>query len=185
MTNPNRAKILRAILILAAVVSLAATLILVGRLYRTGAGIENLRQANERAPHEIVQLEKQRKIQVSSQGEKREPLVEQVPKSPPAELPDPNKHYSKAPAGGTPHLEQGPDEDRRLNREEIQKMLTWTIDKEFPELNLSEADLWEMSGAVITINESMHRLRHLDRTAENAQGIKQIYQACARKDHQC
>ena len=58
--------------------------------------------------------------------------------------------------------------------ESVKSLLTMGIEDDFPELNLSDNELQDLTNVVISIKESMQGLRSLERTSKNAEFIAQI-----------
>jgi 3-dehydroquinate dehydratase len=61
-------------------------------------------------------------------------------------------------------------------REDIQDMLSAAINEEFPDLNLNQAEIEELTDVVITIRESMEDLRSMVRSSDTVEAIKELQQ---------
>jgi hypothetical protein len=61
-------------------------------------------------------------------------------------------------------------------REDIKAMLSAAINDDFPDLDLNQAEIEELTDVVITIRESMEDLRSMVRSSDTVEAIKEIQQ---------
>jgi hypothetical protein len=162
--NPSKLKL--PALALIAVVSVAMNLVLLDRLHRTRAQVETWKGYHEKVARRLLEAET---------GPRSQPVAEAEP-LPLLSRPKPAT-LKVAPCPkleGTPPQKKEAAEDDDFREKVIQGMLASAIEKELPELELSEIELREMTAAVITIRDSMQELRVLERTSENAEDIRRL-----------
>ena len=172
--DPRRKKALTVTLIAVAGISLATNLVLLGRLHRTSRQAAKWEKAHERLTHRYLLLKKQNDSRVHSQIEKQESFIQTTNKFQPADVPGHSKQSSKLAAEPQNPLVEGSERNYDFYREDIQDMLADALEAEFPELQLNETELIELTDAVISIRESMQTMRALERTGENVEAFKEI-----------
>lgn len=155
------------ILIAVAIISLATNLFLLDQLHRTKRQAAKLEKVHERLAHRYLLLEKQRNSQKPSPVDKQESFGQKTIKLQPAKLPGHPKQSSKFTAEPQYPAVDGSERNNESFREEIQDMLADALEEEFPELELNETELAELTDTVISLRESMETMRSLERTGEN------------------
>lgn len=178
--NPRKAKTLIAVLIVVVVISLTMNLILLGRLHRTTEKAGKWKKAHENLALRRSLLEKQKESQKLSQTEKQQPsgkTKHTLQSMNVFELP---KRSTQSRAESREYLEEDAEENNDFFREEIQDMLTEALKEEFPELDLNEAEIEELTNVVITIRQSLESMRYMERSSENVEAIKELQE---RRDH--
>ena len=172
--DPRKKKALTVTLIAVAVIYLATNLVLLGRLHRTSRQAAKWEKAHERLTHRYLLLKKQNDSRVHSQIEKQESFIQTTNKFQPADVPGHSKQSSKLAAEPQNPLVEGSERNYDFYREDIQDMLADALEAEFPELQLNETELIELTDAVISIRESMQNMRAMERTGENVEAFKEI-----------
>jgi len=172
--NPRKAKTLIAVLIVVVVISLTMNLILLGRLHRTTEQAKKWEKAHERLALRQFLLEKQKESQKLSQAEKQ-----QAPGKTNHMLQSTNvfefpKRSTQSRAKSREYLEEDVEENNDFFREEIRDMLTEALKEDFPELDLNEAEIAELTDVVITIRQSMESIRYMERSSKNVETIKEL-----------
>jgi len=171
--NPRKKKALNATFIAVAVISLTTNLILLGQVRRASRQAAKWEKAHEQLTHQYLLLKNQKDSQVRSQVEKQESFSQTINKMKPADVPRHSKQSSKFAAEPQNSLVEASERNNDFYREEIQDMLTEALEAEFPELELNETELVELTDAVITIRESMQTMRAMERTGENVEALKE------------
>ena len=171
--DPIKTKALTVTLIAVAVISLATNLILIGRLHRTSRQAAKWEKAHEGLTLRYLLLEKQKDRQVRFQVEKQESFSQTTNKLQPEDVPGHSKQSSKFPAEPQNYLAEESERNNDFYREEIQGMLAEALEAEFPELELNETEMIELTDAVISIRESMQTMRALERTGENVEAFNE------------
>jgi hypothetical protein len=172
--DPHKTKAFTVTLVAVAIISLATNLILLGRLHRTSRQAAKWEKAHERLTHRYLLLEKQKDSQVRFQVKKQESFSQTTNELQPADEPRHSKKSSKFPVKPQSSLVEGSERNNDFYREDIQDMLAQALETEFPELKLNETELIELTDAVISIRESMHTMRAMERTGDNAEAFEEI-----------
>lgn len=172
--NPRKAKTLIAVLIVVVVISLTMNLILLGRLQRTTEQAEKWKKAHERLALRQFLLEKQKESQKLSQSEKPQSSGKTNHTLQSASVFELPKRSIQSRAESQEYLEEDAEENNNFFREEIRDMLTEALKEEFPELDLNEAEIEELTNVVITIRQSMESMRNMERSSENVETIKEL-----------
>lgn len=149
-------------------------LILIGRLHRTNQKAEKWKTAHEQLAHRQLRLEKQKESQRLSQTEKQQfsgKTNHALQSTNVFELP---KRATQAHAESQEYLEEDTEENQDFFRKEIRDMLTEALKEEFPNLDLNEAEIEDLTDAVVTIRESMEGMRYTERSSENVKIIKEL-----------
>jgi len=171
--DPRKIKALTVTLVAVAIISLATNLILLGLLHRTNRQAAKWEKAHERLTLRYLLLEKQKDSQVRFQVEKQESFSQTTQKLQPADEPRHSRKSSKFPVEPQNSLVEGSERNNDFYREDIQDMLADALEAEFPELQLNETELIELTDAVISIRESMQTMRALERTGENVEAFNE------------
>lgn len=172
--NPRKAKTLIAALIVFVVISLTMNLILLGRLHRTTEQAEKWKKTHERLALRQFLLEKHKESQKLPHAKKQQSSgkTNHLLQSTNAfELP---KRSTQSRAESREYLEEDVEEKNDFFREEIRDMLTEALKEDFPELDLNEAEIEELTDVVITIRQSMEGMRVMERSSENVETIKEL-----------
>jgi len=172
--NPQSAKKIIAVPIIVAGFSLAMNLILLLRLRQSNEEAEKWKMAHERIAREQLDLKKQLENQLLLRSQKGETLNPVPSISQQDNSPSPPKRSLQSPTELPTRPEEISDPSRDVYREQLRNMLTAALEEDFPELDLNEAELQELTDSVITIRESMEDLRHIERSSDNVEAIKAL-----------
>ena len=156
---------------------LMMNLILFGRLHRTNKQAEKWeKKAYEQIAIRQSLLEKKKESQKLFQAEKQRyssKTNRTLQSTKVFKLP---KRSTQSGAESGEYWEEDVEENNDFFREEIRDMLTEALMEEFPELDLNEAEIAELTNVVITIRQSMEDLHSMVRSSDTVEAIKELQQ---------
>ena len=164
--SPSPNKKLVAALTLVIFVSLTLNLILLVRLRRTHLQVEKWKLAHDRLSDRNFLSEtravKPKHPQSIPSKAVRQTTRENQPERPSAPL---------AAIQAEPELQPVEDDDPHgdLSHEDVREMLDEAIAEDFPELELSDSEMEQLTVAVMSLRYSMQNLQTMDRVPENAE----------------
>jgi hypothetical protein len=169
---PPKTKPLLVVLIIVSVISVITNMVLVLKLHQAGKQAAKWNQIRASLTSKISELENRldtHKQEIKIQGRVHDARQAGKRSKPPGQL-----------TLSSTQLPNQPDEDLENStdayREDIQAMLSAAIYDEFPDLNLNQAEIEELTDAVITIRESMEGLRSMVRSSDTVEAIKELQQ---------
>jgi hypothetical protein len=169
---PPKTKPLLVVLIIVSVISVITNMILVLKLHQAGEQATKSNQIRASLTSKISELEN--RLDIHEQELKAQERVHDARQAGKRSKPSGQLTLSSA------QLPNQPDENLENSadtyREDIQAMLAAAIYEEFPDLNLNQAEIEELTDAVITIRESMEDLRSIARSSDTAEAIKELQQ---------
>jgi len=167
--DPRRTRALIAILTVVAIASLAMNFLLVLRLHQSGEKTKKWKKA-----HQQLLLQTQKENRVLYRAEKHRSAGQTTRTSQPEHVTELPQRSSQTTAESTTHLNNVAIENGDVYRQDIKYMLAEALDEEFPELDLNETEIEDLTDAVITIRESMEDLRYVERSGENVEVIREL-----------
>ena len=162
--NINKLNMLAAILALALIVSLAINVLLLSRPRQPDKQEEKWVKSNEQFTKEHQNTETLSEKESSQQALENKTPIDSTARD----------TVSSEQKTVTQLQKEEATENNEIFEESIQSLLIMGIKDDFPELNLSDSKLHELTGTVISIRESMQALRDLERTSENAESFNQL-----------
>jgi hypothetical protein len=162
-------KALIAILTVVAIASLAVNFLLIYRLHQTGETAKKWKKA-----HQQLFLQTQKENQELYRAEKQRSASQTTRTSQPENIASLPQRPSQSTAESSTHLNHAAIEKADVYRQEIKFMLTEALDEEFPDLDLKETEIEDLTDAVITIRDSMQNLRSVERSGENVELINEL-----------
>ena len=118
-------------------------------------------------------LEKQKDSGSQSQVDKQKTSIKKTQKLKPADGAGRSKSSANLPMEQQKSSSDAPEQPDDFYREEIQDLLAEALETEFPDLELNEIELAELTDTVITIRDSMETIRMMERTAENVEVLEE------------
>jgi hypothetical protein len=170
--TPPKAKPLLVVLIIVSIISVITNIVLVLKLHQAGEQAAKWNQIRASLKSKISELENR-----SDTHENELKIQGRVPE---AMQPGKRSNRSGQLILSSTQLPSQPDKDLENSadayREDIQDMLSAAINEEFPDLNLNQAEIEELTDVVITIRESMEDLRSMVRSSDTVEAIKELQQ---------
>jgi len=169
---PPKTKSLLVVLIIVSIISVITNIVLVLKLHQAGEQAAKWDQIRTSLTSKISELENSsdtHKQELQIQGRVHDTMQPGKRSKPSGQL---TLSPTQIPGQLNEDLEYSADE----YREDIQAMLSAAINNEFPDLNLNQAEIEELTDAVITIRESMEVLRSIVRSSDTVEAIKELQQ---------
>jgi hypothetical protein len=170
--TPPKTKPLLVILIIVSVISVITNMVLVLKLHQASEKAAKWNQIQASLTSKISELEN--RLDTHKQEFKIQGRVHD------ARQPGKRSKPSGQLTPSSTQLPNQPDEDFENSadayREDIQAMLSEAIYDGFPDLNLNQAEIEELTDTVITIRESMEDLRSMVRSSDTVETIKELQQ---------
>jgi hypothetical protein len=157
---------LKGLLGLAALLFLAASVVLFHQGKRNSTRIKQLETEQAQLTSRIRELERRLKSSGAPQ-----PIPHESKSAPNTTRSDHAEPLGRKPVV-SPKKEAGKEIDP--DQAAAEDLIAWAFQSEFPELDLSERDLRQLSRVVFTMRGSMEQLRKLRRTQENVGMIEQL-----------